>query len=309
MGRKRSKNNNTFRTPNQLTQQRGNRWFFHYYEYLLTVMCQLFEWSGLPDSVSPRYLEKTLIENGHVGFYKDPSKGYIVSKGTMSGIMDHYEMATQYHCYSPVYQATFNVFNYPDMVGKNMGVIIQNNDMLTPSLSSLELFSQELSEIKEITRVNLNAQKTPFFIFANDNNKLSLMQVFNQVEANVPAVFVHESLDPSSIVVHQTNSPYIVDKMSLYKHEIWNEIMTYMGIGNANQNKKERLVANEVEANNQQVESSSNVFLKSRKEACERINKLYNLNVDVKLRLDSLEELKNFIEKDMGGEGLGKLHI
>ena len=38
--------------------------------------------------------------------------------------------------------------------------------------------------------------------------------------------------------------------MELHKHEIWNECMTFLGINNANTDKRERLITNEVDSNN-----------------------------------------------------------
>ena len=60
--------------------------------------------------------------------------------------------------------------------------------------------------------------------------------------------------------------------------------MNYLGINNANQDKRERLVADEVSANDEQVDVCANVFLKARQECCEKINKRFNLNISVKMR-------------------------
>jgi hypothetical protein len=83
----------------------------------------------------------------------------------------------------------------------------------------------------------------------------------------------------------------VIEKLHILKVRQWNECMGYLGINNANQDKKERLVADEVDANNEQVAASRNVALNARQEACGLINKLYGLNVSVDFRAE--EEAKN----------------
>jgi hypothetical protein len=75
-----------------------------------------------------------------------------------------------------------------------------------------------------------------------------------------------------------------------YKHNLWNEVMTYLGIGNAKQDKKERLVADEVAANDEQIESSREVMLKARQLACDKINNMFNLSISVDYRLRELQQ-------------------
>ena len=79
---------------------------------------------------------------------------------------------------------------------------------------------------------------------------------------------------------------------------ILNEIFTDLGINNANMDKRERMVANEVEANNEQVKASEDVMLKVREEACKQINRIFKLDISVKRRnLDMIPEYKEINEE------------
>lgn len=54
-----------------------------------------------------------------------------------------------------------------------------------------------------------------------------------------------------------------------------------MGINNENYEKKERMIRDEVNANNQLIQYNFNVALETRQEALEKVNKMFGTNITI----------------------------
>ena len=97
--------------------------------------------------------------------------------------------------------------------------------------------------------------------------------------------------DISSI---DTKAEFIADKLQDYKKGIWNELLTFLGINNLNE-KKERMVTDETNQNNEVINLNLQSFLITRKEAFNKFNKLFNPEKEISVRVRS--DLQNTIKK------------
>lgn len=292
-----------YKTLSDLTRNYDNRWYNHYVSYLTGLVYQLFKWENLPDTIDPRYLETTLHKHGQIAFHYDKLFGYILLQGTPYGKVNHYNVMSQFKATTPTVEnitRSFYIYHYLNQNevlgeddGRDYGVLIQNNDMGKPTMEAIRLFATDLTELKSVIRTNVLAQKTPVILTMNDTNEMTIKNIYNRIEANTPVIFTNKTVDIDNFKTHMTPAPYVADKLSTLKNLIWNEFMTFLGINNANLEKRERMVDKEVSSNDEQIEASGNIMLKARQEACERINWLYpELNVSVSIRHDVLDQMK-----------------
>ena len=77
--------------------------------------------------------------------------------------------------------------------------------------------------------------------------------------------------------------------------------LTFLGIDNANTDKKERLITDEVESNNELIYFYLNCFYKTRKKACDEINKkFFNGEEKIKIKVNkNINELLKLTEKEL----------
>ena len=71
----------------------------------------------------------------------------------------------------------------------------------------------------------------------------------------------------------------------------FDEFLTMVGINTTGIDKKERLVANEANANAQLTEASANIYLTARNKQFELINKVVGTNIKAVLNQESVENL------------------
>lgn len=270
-----------------IAEQLNDRTYTDYFYRLMLLSRSIFKWSRLPNGLDEKWIEKFLCLEGKAVFFKDKLKGFMVCKVADGGKLNYYDEPTQVKPYGTDYNGIF-LTNYEDCI------VIPNNDMYMPTVPTLELFAYRLAEVTRTIDVNINAQKTPIIILCNEKQRLTLKNVYRKYEGNEPVIFGTKDLDISGITVLKTDAPFVSDRLQLQKHAIWNECMTFLGIGNANQDKKERLVSDEVSANNQQIEYSAQIMLKARQNAAQRINEIFKTDIEVSMR--STEELQSILK-------------
>lgn len=273
----------SYKDPYNQMRQYGNNYYDFYYNYLCELAMSVFKWNNLPDSVDARYLELSLLEFGYVLFVKDKELGYLVTRVALGGEINHYLQPTRYTTMDPGYQG--KVFKMGD--GKSN--IIWNNYLHTPTFPTLMLYARDLAELNEVIKINQNAQKTPVIIKADDWTRDSWTQLFHQVDGNAPTIVTSKKLDTDSMQALNVNAPYVVDKLQIQKDNKWNEIMTFLGINNANMNKKERMNTKETESNNSQVNMGMFNMLKARQMACDQINTIFGLSGENAISVESRE--------------------
>ena len=284
--------------------------YIDYLERFKRIALSMFEWVNLPPTMNARWLERCLYYNGMATLLKDKTYGFINTNCSSAGYINLYGLPTKLNCYSFDYQSMRKLYTgidptLSDKQKENMEtnecILVLNDWEGTPTSSTLELFAYRLYEAQRTCDTNIIAQKTPVLIIGDDKQRLTLENLYNQYNGNQPFIFGDkDQLSRESLKVIDTNAPYVVDKITTYKKEIWNEALTFLGINNIMLEKKERLVTDEANSNNELINLNLQSRLAPRKEACRQFNEKFGLTgtdkeIDVRVRSD----LYNIIKKEM----------
>lgn len=247
-----------------------------YYNRLMEIAINMYEWINMPDTVDVRFLELGLASQGMMIFFYDEVLGYLTLHTMIGGTWNQYN--------TPILRTAYATNGYQMPLDSTNSVIIFNNFMRTNILSDIEMYALRLYNAERTIDVNVRGQRTPFIIKCSEQQRLTMKNLYMQYDGNVPFIFGDEELNIEGIQVFPTPAPFVADKLNFVKRQIWNEALTYLGVENNTSDKKERLSTGEITVSLGGVEAQRYCRLNARKQACEQINAMFGLNIDVRYR-------------------------
>ena len=248
----------------------------HHVEYMLNRSNIMFEYKNLPDTIPARELEVLLQTNGFCAFVKIDGDFYVVNGG-LGGLPDVYNRPTQIVVAIPYlkYNATLDI-------DKDC-VIIPNDSMYVGLLPLYEKYCTIMME-NEITMILATVNKrVQNLLSANDDNTVESAKEFlkNVFDGNLGVIAESQLFD--SLKVNNSSANSQVSMKDLFEFQQYTKASLYNEIGlSANFNmKRERLTANEVEANTDNLYPLVDDMLKCRRLALDKINEMFGLNIEV----------------------------
>jgi hypothetical protein len=248
-----------------------------------------FSWSGLPVGLTSEQHEKLLITKGQLVFYKDSELGNILLPCYATSEINPYGLPTKYHV-----NAENGEFN--KTIDTEKGVIIRNNPQGFPDFPTLVIFAKRIDDVEMTQDVNLFQQCIPKIVLADEDSKLTAKTLIDKIKEFKFVVFGKKSLvtNVSTSDVLDTSSPFLLDKLQQHKTELKNELLTFLGINNNNNIKKERMIVDEVNANNDYISINLDLMFDLRKKACDEINTKFGTQLKVeKRKVEEVGEVHN----------------
>jgi hypothetical protein len=282
--------------------------FIDYLERFKKVALSIFEWVNLPKSMNSMYLERCLYYDGMATLLKDETLGFINTRCTSAGEVNIYGLPTKLNCYSYSYQSTRTLYtglltsiseDRKKYLEDKQCILVQNNWDRIPTAGSMELFAMRLYEAERTIDTNIKAQKTPVLLLIDEKQRLMMENLYSQYDGNKPMIFGDKNqLSSDSIKAISTLAPFVADKLTDYKKEIWNEALTFLGINNIMVDKKERLITDEANSNNELINLNLQSYLAPRLEACKQFNEKFGLTgTDKEISVRVRSDLHNIIKE------------
>lgn len=277
----------------------NNDTYVDYLERMKKICLSMFEWVNLPDSMNARFLEMCLFYNGQAALLYDDELGYLNTMAADGGYINIYGLPTEIQCYSYRFNQRRSLFmtDTGEEKGKEC-ILVMNNYERIPTNATICLYAYRLAQADRTCDVNISSVRTPMLITTDQKQYFTLKKTYEQYEGNSPVIFADKNLiTPDSLKAIKTDVPFLCNDIMQYKREIWNEMLTFLGIQNLSE-KRERLITGEVDSNNELLNLNLQSLLIPRKEACKQFNEKYGLMgdkaIDVRVRSDLYNVVKQF---------------
>lgn len=256
----------------------ANTSHLYYREFLLKKILSRFEFDGIPSGWELDYFLEHLFLDGKLCI-TDTAMGVLPLKCGLTGI-GVFEQPTTAIIANPV------LGNLERTIDVDCAVVrIQYNYGGAGWI--INRYATMLAMCDSAVAVNLMNTKVTYVFKANSKTQAATMQkMYDDITMGKPAVFVGDNgaLSNENVFVMPAKQNFIADDVQLLKRKIINEFLTEIGINNTNLDKRERLTDDEVNANNDEVLANIQHWYDNISDGIEKANKLFNLNLSVKVR-------------------------
>lgn len=273
---------------------RNNKTFEYFKRYLLKRAISVFDFK-LPKLWNANYFLYTLFMNGFISVLNVEPYGVICQQCGLMG----------YNLYYNPTQITVSNPNITGIINRTIGsdcAVIQLQPDYAGIMDIVEYFSAKLALLSEALDMNMLNSKLAYLFYATNKREAeSFKKLFDNVMSGEPAVIVDTALKPDGgdvikAFANNLKQNYITPDMLSDMRTLLNEFDSMVGLPNANTQKRERMITDEVLANDVETKSLCALWLETMRTGMETANSLFpglNLNVDWRFKDDETSNSLN----------------
>ena len=261
----------------QLKENQLSNWrtYQMYLREMLTLAENVFEFENLPDFIDVAFLNKKLLRDGSIAFFKDEYLGVIALPYTVMGTLDIYQRPQKIMAIAPngSYRRILNPDEY---------IIMYDNNGRYPLFLDITQYAERIALDTRTIDINILQQRTPRFWKTSSDKERSVRDIINNVDGLENMVITYEDINIDDIQLVLQPAPYVADKIDIQKEKLWNEFLRLIGIANMNFQKKERNIKDEVLASQGGTIASRYSRFEPRQKAIKQINEKFGTNINVR---------------------------
>lgn len=271
---------------------RNNKTFEYFKRYLLKRAISVFAFK-LPKLWNANYFMYTLFMNGYIAVLNVEPYGVICQQCGLMG----------YNLYYNPTQITVSNPNITGIINRTIGsdcAVIKLQPDYAGIMDIVEYFSAKLALLSEALDMNMLNSKLAYLFYATNKREAeSFKKLFDNVMSGEPAVIVDTALKPETgdvikAFANNLKQNYITPDMLSDMRTLLNEFDSMIGLPNANTQKRERMITDEVLANDIETKSLSALWMETVKAGMDVANSIFpGLDLDVEWRFKDNETVNS----------------
>lgn len=248
----------------------------YYRNYLLKKLFGRFTFSNIPDGWDEDYMLEVLFLNGFFTI-TDTEAGILPLKCGLTGI-NVFEKPTSVIVANPV------LGNFERTIDVNC-VVVQLQPNYEGVYNMINRYSTLLAMCDSSIAVNLmNTKAAHVFGATNKAQAETFKKMYDDISCGKPAVFMKDGLNEENFFTMPVKQYFIASDVQILKRKIVTEFLTEIGINNTNDDKRERLTDDEVNANNLEVSANIQCWIDNVGWGIDKANKMFGLNLKFVVR-------------------------
>lgn len=283
----------SIRKTRMLNAQISNVKTINYYRRrMLGFARNVFVYENMPEEIDISYMNKTLTNQGSIAFFYDEILDQILC-------LPYNNLGT-YDVYGRPTKIQVNGDNgYVRTLNKDEFVILYDNNERYPIYIDIMMLAQRIALKKRTQDVNIMQLRTPRIWKVNSDSKATVEAILNEVDSLSEKVVAYDSLDLDDITSILSVPPNISLEIEQLIEKDWNEFFQIVGISNLSINKQERMIRDEmISSLGGTIASRYNRF-ESRREAFNKINKKWGLDIKFKYYDGVPELVENLLNNEI----------
>lgn len=248
--------------------------------YMLMRSQEIFTWKGLPDTVPAMELELLLQQGGYAIITDVPQKGIYALFGGLGGTKNAYYRPTVANVANPYLNYSANL-----EIGKECEVIL-NDPFYLGLLPLFQINAEQQAETDISLRfAEINSRIEAFLVADTDQAKTDAEKVLEDIEEGrklgiIGDKSVFDGIKSIAYAGRPAGNLKDLMEMKQYYKSSW---FIDMGLNAVFNMKREAINESESQMGVDALLPLIHQMLKQRKEGCERINRLYGLDVSCEL--------------------------
>lgn len=265
--------------------------YLMYQRQMLTLAENVFEFENLPELIDVAFLNRTLLRNGSIAFFKDEELGLLALPYKTIGTLDVYGRPVKIEVYS-------STNKYRKKLKEDEFVIMYDNNGKYPLYLDICQMAERIALAVRTSDVNIVQQRTPRIWKTSVDQELSVKNMINNIDAMPENIVTYDSIEVDDMQAVLAPAPFVADKIDAHLKELWADFYRLIGVANLQENKRERLIRDEMAASQGGTIASRFSRFQPRENAVNQINKLFDMDISVHYydgEPNSIEEEEDYV--------------